>query len=280
MYSHKRLKRRSLKSTLKRVLLSWFQDVPTKKRSRIRRGESLRRQRPGNEASKKLWMGCCCTFIFIMIIKYLVGRSATSAISVLKKEVNDSGNLSVDNAVSSEKVVAEENIMPNPQKSNPSDWDLAFVTTPEINLKAWCKSFENWFFIEKVTNEITFWAKFYFSGKFVFMETLKETRRTYTKSDKKISVNFGVKENDYMHAEFSYDLSTSSFLISINSDFNMEFAEDVNSMAQSQTGDDNSWCNYDFEDNVRYHIGCKVIPVKDKLKHTFDSFEFEFVVVQ
>jgi len=87
-----------------------------------------------------------------------------------------------------------------------------------------------------------------------------------------------------MHAEFRYNLPTSSFIISLNGEFEMEFAEEGQTWDGLKTAiqahDDNSWCNYDFDRSARYHIGCKIIPVKDRLKHTFDSFEFEFVVVQ
>jgi len=207
-------------------------------------------------------------------VKYLVALwNPVFTKPVLKNEANDSGNNAQDDLALSS--VPKKNLKPDPGNANPSDWDLAFIETPRIKLEAWSKSFEKSFFEQKMTNELTFWAKFYYQGEFIFMETLKESKREYTKSDKSFLLYFGVKEKDDMHAEFRYNLPTSSFIISINGEFEMEFAE------EGQTwDDDNSWCNYDFDRSARYHIGCKIIPMKDRLKHTFDSFEFEFVVVQ
>jgi len=183
-----------------------------------------------------------------------------------------------------ENITPKESFIPDPDKVNPSDWDLAFVVTPKIKLAAWSKSFESCFFEQKLTNELTFWAKFYYSGHFVFMETLKESRRVYTNWDEMFLLNFGEKGKDYMHVEFIYDLPTSSFKIFINGEFRIEFndqedAKDASKDVVAAEGND-SWCNYDFDVNARYHIGCKIIQIEDKLKHKFDSFEFEFIVNQ
>jgi len=116
------------------------------------------------------------------------------------------------------------------------------------------------------------------------METLKETKRTYTKSEERFILNFGVSGKDDMHAEFNYHQPTSSFTISINDAFWMEFIDEKKSIGSQDNvvnaHDEDSWCNYDFDKNKRYHIGCKTIPFEDKLKHSFDSFEFEFVVFE
>jgi len=114
------------------------------------------------------------------------------------------------------------------------------------------------------------------------METLPESKRAYTKSDKVFSLNFGKKADDYMHAEFEYDLVTKHFFISINSEFTVQFTDlekQSSSRGVIQVQDNNVWCNYDFDQNLRYHIACKTVPIEDLLKHNFDSFEFEFIVL-
>jgi hypothetical protein len=49
-----------------------------------------------------------------------------------------------------------EHLKPNPAKMSPSDWDLAFIETPRINLEKWAKSFESCFFEQKLSNELKF----------------------------------------------------------------------------------------------------------------------------
>jgi len=113
------------------------------------------------------------------------------------------------------------------------------------------------------------------------METLSESKRAYSKSEKVFSLNFGKKADDYMHSEFQYFLGKHKFFISINSEFTINFEEvtpEGNSDGVVYSQDDNVWCNYDFDQNLRYHVACKTVPIEDVLKHTFDSFEFEFIV--
>jgi len=113
------------------------------------------------------------------------------------------------------------------------------------------------------------------------METLPESKRAYSKSEKVFSLNFGKKADDYMHAEFQYDLASHHFFISINSEFTIQFTDldpQSNSKDVIHSQNDNVWCNYDFDQNLRYHIACKTVPIEDLLKHNFDSFEFEFIV--
>jgi len=112
------------------------------------------------------------------------------------------------------------------------------------------------------------------------METLDESKRKYSNSEKVFNLYFGQAEKDYMHAEFQYDQRTKFFYISINSEFTIQFTNlpEDNSENDIQVHNDNVWCNYDFNKNIRYHIACKTIPIKDKLKHSFDSFELEFIV--
>jgi len=113
------------------------------------------------------------------------------------------------------------------------------------------------------------------------METLEESKRAYTKSEKVFNLNFGKIEKDYMHVEFQYDLRTKFFYISINSEFTIEFTDLDSKESENaiKVHNDNVWCNYDFNKNQRYHIACKSVPIEDQLKHTFDSFEFEFLVL-
>jgi len=49
-----------------------------------------------------------------------------------------------------------DDFKPNPAKMNPTDWDLAFIETPRINLEHWAKSFEDCFFDQKLSNELKF----------------------------------------------------------------------------------------------------------------------------
>jgi len=86
-----------------------------------------------------------------------------------------------------------------------------------------------------------------------------------------------------MHAEFQYDLASHTFFISINSAFAIDFtdagdARQINSKDVIHPENDNVWCNYDFDIDLRYHIACKTVPIEDLLKHKFDSFEFEFII--
>jgi len=297
MYNRKLPKHSYIQSKLLKLFLSWFEDKPTIKKSRgRRRSNSLQHERPRKRMGLKPFTGCCCIFLVVyLFIKYLTpkGQPASTEAIVKQKTNEEAHPLKEEISESSvwdaavKDIIPKESFIPDPDKVNPSDWDLAFVVTPQIKLEAWSKSFENCFFEQKLSNELSFWAKFYLSGHFVFMETLKESRRVYTKSDKKFLLNFGEKGEDYMHVEFNYDLPTSSFKISINDEFRMEFNDEEAPKDASKDAQDGllaegneSWCNYDFDVNARYHIGCKIILIEDQLKHKFDSFEFEFVVNQ
>jgi len=155
------------------------------------------------------------------------------------------------------------------------------METPQIILKEWATSFESCVLDEKLGNRLKFWAKFYFQGKFIFMEKLEESKREYKNSGNVLILRFGKRGHGYESAEFHYDLRTQVFYISINGQFTIEFS-DLASKEDStdvlKAHNDNIWCNYDFMRNLRYHIACKTIPIEDKLRHTFDSFELGFVI--
>jgi len=73
----------------------------------------------------------------------------------LEGEGYDSGDAmnlpSVDeNTVSGPNYDAKKHLKPNPDSSNPTEWDLAFIETPLIQLRAWAKSFESCFFDHKL----------------------------------------------------------------------------------------------------------------------------------
>jgi len=290
MYDHRGQKECSLRRKgvrqqcslpkLQNVFISWFQDKPITKRPRVQRSSSL--QSGSGDRSLYLWSGCCWIIFCILLVKYLDARfNPVFTMPVFKHKANDSGKSHLQDDVAL--TVPKKIYKPDSGNPNPSDWDLAFIEKSRLKLEEWSKSLANCFFEQRMTNELTFWAKFYNRGEFIFMETLKESRREYTKSDKSFLLYFGVKEKDYTHAEFRFNLPTSSFIISINDEFKMEFAEEGNTLDGSnfvvQPHDDNAWCSYDFNRFARYHIGCKIIPMEDKLQHTFDSFEFEFVAV-
>jgi len=90
-----------------------------------------------------------------------VTYSETLTISVVENEGYDSGIQSKLQSVSDDTMLGsshdpKKHLKPNPASSNPSEWDLAFVETPQINLKAWAKSFESCFFQQKLSNELMF----------------------------------------------------------------------------------------------------------------------------
>lgn len=91
MYTRQGAKPRSLKNKLLEVFISWFQDKPAPRRSRVRRAHSLHQQ-PRKEA-KKVFVGCFCAFIIILLVKCLVyGWNVPSEIQVLNHGVK-SGKL-------------------------------------------------------------------------------------------------------------------------------------------------------------------------------------------
>jgi len=279
-YSHSR----SINSKLLKFFLIWFHEEPSRKRSRIRRSAS--RQFTTGVGWVKVKAACCWTFLFVLFIWFLVMRySENLPISILKNELRQTQILpepkSLNDMISDLDNDPQKHLKPNPASSTPSDWDLAFIETPRINLEAWAKSFESCFFEQKAIKALKFKANFYYQGKFIFMETLEESKRKYTKSGKVFNLEFGKKRTNYMHVEFQYDIRTQIFIISINGEFGIEFkdlAPEEISEDVIQAQDDNIWCNYDFNRNLRYHIACKTIAIVDRLKHTFDSFEFEFAV--
>jgi len=100
-----------------------------------------------------------------------------------------------DSRIQSERSLVKDDVMfaldgdlehrnPNPAIMSPSDRDMAYIETPRINLKKWAKSFKSCFFEQKFNNEFKFEAKFYFLDKFIFKETLDESKRAYSKSEK------------------------------------------------------------------------------------------------
>jgi len=133
------LRSRSLKSKVKKIVLTWFVDEPAGKRSRRRRSNSLKN--PSHVSIAKVLVGCCGTFVFLLVTRYLVARySETTTIPEVYGPFNH----------------PKKHLKQNPDSSNPTDWDLAFVETPLINLKAWAQSFETCFFEQKLSNETSF----------------------------------------------------------------------------------------------------------------------------
>jgi len=67
--------------------------------------------------------------------------SETLEISMLENDGRETWMQSKLNSLVSDGIISNLNddpknhLKPNPAKSNPSDWDLAFIETPRINLK-------------------------------------------------------------------------------------------------------------------------------------------------
>jgi len=143
--------RRSTSKTSKllKIFLSWFQEEPVSKRASVRRSGSL--QRPSNVGKAKVWVGCCWIILCVLAIRYVIMRIP---ITIL----NDShlqSERSKENDMFGLRGYLED-LKPNPAKMSPTDWDLAFIETPRINLEKWGKSFESCFFEQKLINELKF----------------------------------------------------------------------------------------------------------------------------
>jgi len=88
-----------------------------------------------------------------------MGYSEKDTISMLEDEGYDSG-LSLKlpsvggHTVFSPNYDSKRHLKPNPDSLSPTEWDLAFIETPLINLKAWSKSFESCFFDHKLNTEV------------------------------------------------------------------------------------------------------------------------------
>jgi len=133
------LRSRSLKSKVQKIVLTWFVDEPAGKRSRRRRSNLLKN--PSHFSKPNVLVGCCGTFVFFLVARYLLARySETPTISKVYGPFTD----------------PKKHLKPNPDSSNPTDWDQAFIETPLINLKAWAQSFERCFFEQKLSNETAF----------------------------------------------------------------------------------------------------------------------------
>jgi len=151
------LRSRSIKSKVKKIVLTWFVDEPAGKRSRRNRSSSLKF--PSHFSGTKVLVGCLWTFILFLVARYLVARySETPTISISEPEEYD---LESQSRLQSERDDGstddpKKHIKPNPDSLNPTDWDVAFIETPLINLKAWAKSFESCFFEQKLSNELSF----------------------------------------------------------------------------------------------------------------------------
>jgi len=88
-----------------------------------------------------------------------MGDSEKETISMREGEGHDSGDTLKLSSVGGNTVVgpnydAKKHLKPNPDSSNPTEWDLAFIETPLIQLKAWAKSFESCFFDHKLSSEV------------------------------------------------------------------------------------------------------------------------------
>jgi len=148
------LRSRSIKSKVQKIVLTWFVDDAAGKRSRRNRSSS--RKFSSDFGRAKVLIGCCTTFGFFLVARYLVARyRETPTISILEHDEYD--------LISKSKLPSvlddddpKKHLKPNPNSMNPTDWDVAFVETPLINLKAWAKSFETCFFEQKLSNELSF----------------------------------------------------------------------------------------------------------------------------
>jgi len=133
------LRSRSLKSRVLKIVLTWFVNEPAGKRFRRRRSNSLKN--PPHVSKAKVLVGCCGTFVFFLVARYLVAKySEATTIPKVYGPFND----------------PKKHLKPNPDSLNPTDWDQAFIETPLINLKAWAQSFERCFFEQKESNETAF----------------------------------------------------------------------------------------------------------------------------
>jgi len=151
------LRSRSIKSKVKKIVLTWFVDEPAGKRSRRNRSSSLKF--PSDFGRAKVLVGCLSTFVFFLVARYLVARyRETPAISLLEHEEYDLESQSRLQSVHEDSTSDDpkKHLKPNPNSLSPTDWDLAFVETPLINLKAWALSFESCFFEQKLSNELSF----------------------------------------------------------------------------------------------------------------------------
>jgi len=133
------LRSRSLKSKVQKLVLTWFLDEPAGRRSRRRRSKSPKN--PSHVSNPKVLVGCCGTFVFFLVARYLVARYCeTSTIPKVYGQFTH----------------PKKHLKPNPDSSNPTDWDQAFIETPLINLKAWAQSFERCLLEQKLSNETSF----------------------------------------------------------------------------------------------------------------------------
>jgi len=152
------LRSRSIKSKVQKIVHTWFLDEPAGKRSRHRRSNS--KNFPSYMGQAKVCVGCCWTFVFFLVAKYLImGYSEKPTISILENEGYDSGTQGKRQSVDENTVLgpsddSKKHLKPNPASLNPSEWDLAFTETPLINLIAWSKSFESCFFEQKLSSEV------------------------------------------------------------------------------------------------------------------------------
>jgi len=125
---------KSLKSKVQKVVLTWFLEQPAGKRYRRRRSSSVKF--PSHFGQAKVLVGCCWTFVFFLVARYLVARySETPIISIVEHDEYDSEEQSevIDDGLSND---PKKHLKPKPDSLNPTDWDHAFVETPLINLKA------------------------------------------------------------------------------------------------------------------------------------------------
>jgi len=114
------LRSRSLKSKVQKIVLTWFVDEPAGKRFRPRRTTSIKS--PSHSGQAKILIGCCWTFVFFLVARYLVARySETPTISILNYEEYDSdeqSRLVIDDGRSHD---PKNHLKPNPDSLNPTD---------------------------------------------------------------------------------------------------------------------------------------------------------------
>jgi len=147
---------RSIKSKAQDIINTWFVDEPLGKRSRQRRSNSKKNPSIGCA----VLVGCSSTFVLFLFAGYLMmGYSEKDTISMLEDEGYDSG-LSLKlpsvggHTVFGPNYDSKRHLKPNPDSLSPTEWDLAFIETPLINLKAWSKSFESCFFDHKLNTKV------------------------------------------------------------------------------------------------------------------------------
>jgi len=119
---------KSKTSKLLKIFLTWFQEEPVSKRASFRRSGSL--QHPSNVGKAKVWVGCCWAIFCVLFVRYVLMKIS---VTTLNDSLSQSER-SKENDMFGLRGYLED-LKPNPAKMSPTDWDLAFIETPRINLE-------------------------------------------------------------------------------------------------------------------------------------------------